>query len=291
MKSYKIFIIDDDESVIEVLSEYLAFSDFQVYSNTDPKKALEDVSVIKPDVILCDINMPGMTGLDVLKKIREDKNLSDIIFILLTSLDKVDIKVKGLEAGADDYITKPFSKTEVLARIRTIIRRARSSSDTLKGDLTTLTLEEVLQIFDINKKSGIIRFEEIDGEVQIKDGSFTLIRFGDIYDFDALIRLLLHNYGGFRITFVNKNLDGSPKATVSDYLFSAVTYLDELRKNLSPDFKETDRILITDEEMAKFFGTKDITLIDALSFMKGDLKENLELLKEKLKNQQIKIKD
>ncbi len=292
MKKHKIFIIDDDDSVIEVLSEYFAFSDFLVASSSDPRRAIEEVKALKPDIILCDINMPGMSGFDVLKKIKEERSLSETGFILITSLDKVDIKVRGLEAGADDYITKPFSKAEVLARVRSVLRRTKpTNSDILKGSLNSLSLEEVLQMFDINKKSGIIRFEEIDGEIHINKGRFVTIRYKDFYDFDALCRLLLQNYGGFRINFLNENNEIEAKTGVADYLFSAVTYLDELKQMFKPEFEQNSLLIITNDKMAVFFGAKEVVLSEAIVNMPNELKENLVFLKEKHKSGEITLKD
>ncbi len=121
----KILIVDDEADVIKVvtLSFNLQQPDWQVLSARNGETALELVDREHPDLVLLDVAMPGMDGFQVLKEIRQ---FSDLPVIMLTAKDDELSKVTGLERGADDYITKPFSHLELLARVRTVLRRVQS---------------------------------------------------------------------------------------------------------------------------------------------------------------------
>jgi two-component system, OmpR family, alkaline phosphatase synthesis response regulator PhoP len=123
----KILVADDEPDVVEVIGLGLNLNspDWEVLSAEDGPTALESFRRHKPDLLILDMHMPGMTGLEVCKQIRYES--SDIPIIFLTVRDEEIEKVRGLEAGADDYITKPFSPLELTARIRALLRRTKRS--------------------------------------------------------------------------------------------------------------------------------------------------------------------
>jgi len=118
-KSYKstILIVDDTETNIRLLAHVVKSKGYEVMAAFSGKEALTMLSRRKPDLILLDIMMPEMDGFEVCKKIKEDDNFSDIPVIFLSALSETDSKVKGFKVGGVDYITKPFQREEVLARI------------------------------------------------------------------------------------------------------------------------------------------------------------------------------
>jgi DNA-binding response OmpR family regulator len=147
----KILIIEDDPAIQRGLSEYLTAQYFEVICSADGLAGFNTAIQIKPDVILLDVNLPSMNGVDVCRKLRQNSFNNPILMI--TSLqDSID-KVIGLEVGADDYITKPFNLRELLARIRTNIRRFEenrerrdkiiSSSDKLQRHLQALMFTDM----------------------------------------------------------------------------------------------------------------------------------------------------
>jgi two-component system alkaline phosphatase synthesis response regulator PhoP len=128
-----ILIVDDEPQISAVLSAYLTNSGYRTVTAQDGKTAINLFEEKHPALILLDINLPGRDGLDVCQTIRQD---SDIPIILLTARSEEDDKLAGLELGADDYIVKPFSPREVVARVKTVLRRsgAGSESQVIKSD-------------------------------------------------------------------------------------------------------------------------------------------------------------
>ena len=120
-----ILIIDDDSEMTSLLSEFLIDHKYSVKVFHNPLKALEYLKDNAPDLILLDIMMPEMDGLNVLRKIREH---SEVPVMMLTAKGDVSDKVVGLELGADDYLAKPFEPQELIARVQSILRRVKFSN-------------------------------------------------------------------------------------------------------------------------------------------------------------------
>lgn len=121
-----IFIVDDDQAIGEMLSLVLENEGFQTVTCMDGLRAVEMFPIVKPDLILLDVMLPGLDGTEVARRIRETSNVP--IIMLTAKSDTLDV-VAGLEAGADDYVPKPFKVAELLARIRARFRVAAAPSD------------------------------------------------------------------------------------------------------------------------------------------------------------------
>ena len=121
--TYNLLVVDDDERIRNLLSQYLIKEGFIVSTASGAEEARKKIQLIKFDLIILDIMMPGDDGLTLTKEIR---NNSDIPIILLTAKSGTDSKIEGLEIGADDYLTKPFNPKEVLLRILSILKRSKS---------------------------------------------------------------------------------------------------------------------------------------------------------------------
>lgn len=118
----KVLVVDDDDKIIKVLTAYLEKEGYTVETAQDGWEAVDKTRQLQPDIVLLDVMLPGLDGWEVLKEIRKD---NDIPIIMLTARDAETDRVIGLEIGADDYVTKPFSPREVIARIRAIFRRVK----------------------------------------------------------------------------------------------------------------------------------------------------------------------
>ncbi len=123
---YKILAVDDEQRMVRFIQLNLEQDGFEVITAYNGKDALEQVRTQLPDLILLDIMMPDINGFEVLKKIREVNNVP---VIMLTAKGEEDDRIQGLELGADDYITKPFSPRELVSRIRAVLRRTKSFTD------------------------------------------------------------------------------------------------------------------------------------------------------------------
>jgi two-component system alkaline phosphatase synthesis response regulator PhoP len=119
----KILIVDDEQDIVELLSYNLEKEGFSIVKAYDGEAALGMVRSEKPDLMLLDLMLPKMNGLDVCKAIRRNPETANLPIIMLTAKGEEIDKIIGLEIGADDYITKPFSVKELVARVRSILRR------------------------------------------------------------------------------------------------------------------------------------------------------------------------
>lgn len=134
----KILIIDDEIHIVELLKFNLENNGYKVDYSYDGFDGYLKIKEFQPDLILLDWMLPNISGIDLLKKIRSDETLEQIPVIMLTAKNMEEDKLEGLEDGADDYITKPFSVKEVLARITSVLRRYKYTSnekiEVLKAD-------------------------------------------------------------------------------------------------------------------------------------------------------------
>ena len=120
-------VVEDDQDVRDVILSALEREHFELRHADDGRAAVDLARVFQPDVILLDLNLPELSGIDVCQRVRE---FSDAYILMLTASDDLSDKLVGLSAGADDYVTKPCSMPEVIARIRALMRRTRGASTT-----------------------------------------------------------------------------------------------------------------------------------------------------------------
>ena len=124
--TYNLLVVDDDERISNLLSQYLINKGFIVSIANSADQARSKIQLIKYDLIILDIMMPGDDGLTLTKEIRES---SDIPIILLTAKSGMESKIEGFEIGADDYLTKPFNPKELLLRVLSILKRAKNENN------------------------------------------------------------------------------------------------------------------------------------------------------------------
>lgn len=117
-----ILVVDDEPKIVKLARDYLERANFQVISAADGNMALTITRHNRPDLIVLDLNLPGLDGLDVCRALRRESNVP--IIMLTARIEETD-RLIGLELGADDYITKPFSPRELVARVRAVLRRAK----------------------------------------------------------------------------------------------------------------------------------------------------------------------
>ncbi len=120
MSGIKILVVDDEQNIINLVTAYLQKEGYQVHTAMDGPSGLKAAWALKPDLIVLDVMLPGMDGIDVLTQLRRE---SDVYVIMLTAKSEQTDKITGLSVGADDYLTKPFSPRELVARIKAALRR------------------------------------------------------------------------------------------------------------------------------------------------------------------------
>jgi two-component system alkaline phosphatase synthesis response regulator PhoP len=134
----KILVIDDEPKIVEICKDYLHAAGYDVVTAGDGVQGLSLARQQKPDLIVLDLMLPGMDGLDVCRSLRREGNIP--IIMLTARIEETD-RLIGLELGADDYITKPFSPRELVARVRTVLRRASGDSSTDMIRVGEITLD------------------------------------------------------------------------------------------------------------------------------------------------------
>ncbi|MGN1078543.1 MAG: phosphate regulon transcriptional regulator PhoB [Alphaproteobacteria bacterium] len=129
----KIMIIEDEEDIVTLLRYNLEKEGFETCAVTDGEKAFNAIKINQPTLILLDWMLPGLSGVEICKQVRYDNDLRNVPIIMLTARGEEADKIKGLTIGADDYMTKPFSVPELIARIRALLRRVQPVKT--KGEL------------------------------------------------------------------------------------------------------------------------------------------------------------
>ncbi|MEO6089396.1 MAG: response regulator transcription factor [Umezawaea sp.] len=137
----RILVVDDDRAVRESLRRSLQFNGYQVETAGDGQQALESVTTARPDAMVLDVMMPRLDGLEVCRRLRSTGD--DLPILVLTARDAVSDRVSGLDAGADDYLPKPFALEELLARLRALLRRASNEQDDAERARATLKFADL----------------------------------------------------------------------------------------------------------------------------------------------------
>ncbi len=184
MAQKKILIVDDEKDIVELISYNLEQEGFAVIKAYDGQVAWERVKTAKPDLVVLDLMIPGIHGLEVCKLIRRDATTQNLPIIMLTAKsDQVD-KILGLELGADDYVTKPFNVRELIARVRAVLRRYEGRQQ------KELSETFAFQGLSVNFGSCTVA---VDGKkVDLSSREFKLLKFftehpGRVYSRDQLL--------------------------------------------------------------------------------------------------------
>ena len=163
----RVLVVDDEPNIVELLSASLRFVGFDVATAADGVQALDVARSFRPDLLVLDVMMPGMDGFGLLRRLRDDGVRSPVLF--LTARDSVEDKITGLTLGGDDYVTKPFSLEEVVARIRSVLRRS--------GALAELPSSSRMTFADIELDNDTHEVWKAGEPVGLSPTEFTLLRY------------------------------------------------------------------------------------------------------------------
>ena len=149
----KIFIIEDETSIIQLVQHNLEKEGFVVSSSINGNDGLKELKKFQPNLLLLDWMLPDLSGIDVCKNLRKDNSFKDLPIIMLTAKGEEEDKVKGLDTGAEDYMTKPFSFPELLARIKSLLKRVKPSIVSEEATYLDLKIDrESMKVFRKEKE-------------------------------------------------------------------------------------------------------------------------------------------
>ncbi|HEY7132199.1 MAG TPA: response regulator transcription factor [Candidatus Limnocylindrales bacterium] len=216
MKS--ILVVDDEPRIADLARDYLEHAGFGVRIAATGEAALQSIRRDRPDLVVLDLGLPGIDGLDVTRTIRRDSNLP---VIMLTARDDELDKLLGLELGADDYLTKPFSPRELVARVRAVLRRVDASADP--------DADEVIRAGDLTLDVPRMRTELGGRTIDLTPTEFTLLA--------ALARQ------PGRIFTRSQLLDAVHGVAFESYERAIDTHIKNIRRKLEPDPRRPTHLL------------------------------------------------
>jgi DNA-binding response OmpR family regulator len=205
-----ILVVDVESKIVDLARDYLEHAGFSVRTAADGLAALAAVHRERPDLVVLDLGLPGLDGLDVTRSIRRDSNLP---VIMLTARDDELDKLLGLELGADDYLTKPFSPRELVARVRAVLRRADSAA--VPG------VDQVIRVGELSLDLPRMRAELGGRTIELTPTEF------------ALVAALARQPG--RIFTRSQLLDAVHGIAFESYERAIDTHIKNIRRKLEPD--------------------------------------------------------
>jgi DNA-binding response OmpR family regulator len=173
----RVLVVDDDDTVSDVVRRYLERADFDVTLAADGPAALAAAEAARPDLVVLDLMLPGMDGLDVCRRLRARD--PDLPIVMLTALGEESDRVVGLSLGADDYVTKPFSPRELVLRVQSVLRRATRAAEPTPAE----TLRDGDLVVDVARRVARLRDQPLALTVR---------------EFDLLVFLMRHPGRAFR---------------------------------------------------------------------------------------------
>ena len=199
MDNYKahILVVDDDEGIRSLVKKYLNENNFLITTAKDAEDALEKITIIKFDLIILDIMMPGKSGLDFIKQNKKD--LNDTPVILLTARGEPNERIEGLEIGADDYLPKPFEPKELILRIKNILDKTKTVNqkrvfefNKIRVDLNKLLISKNNKEYKLNNTEKIILEKMINnpGKIYTREDIGLLIDLNKERSIDVIITRL-----------------------------------------------------------------------------------------------------
>jgi DNA-binding response OmpR family regulator len=231
-----ILIVEDDLNLLRLLKANLEREGFAIRTAENGKQALSVANKTLPGLVIADILMPEMDGWELCYRLRSEQRTSQVPFIFLTSRTEVPDRVRGLEIGADDYVTKPFSQKELVARIRRVIERSRPAGSeqteaAISGSLGEMSLADLLQIFEHGGKSGtLLVIRERQGKILLQRGSVIDAQIDDLRGEEAVYRMFAMTDGRFEFRPEAVGGERTIHGTTQGLIFEGMRLLDESKR-------------------------------------------------------------
>ena len=215
-----ILVVDDEPKIVQLARDYLEHAGFAVVTAADGGAALEAVTAERPDLLVLDLGLPGLDGLEVTRRLRQ---AGDVPIVMLTARDDELDKLLGLELGADDYLTKPFSPRELVARVRAVLRRAERSARAERdaGGAPGSTAPAILHAGDVTIDADRMHVTVAGRSVELTPTEF------------QLLVALARRPGQIRTR--SQLLDAVHGVAFESYERAIDTHIKNLRRKLEPD--------------------------------------------------------
>jgi len=300
MNKPNILIIDDDQAQHEILGEHLGLAGFSALHAGSSKEGFALLQKKDVALILLDINMPEMDGFQAIEILRDQPQTKNIPVLFLTSLDRQYLKIKGLELGADDYVTKPYNGAELMARIKAILRRNCTTSaqqSALSGDIKEIGLGDLLQNISGSLKTGKLSFADMDGELVLDGGNIVSAKQGTSRGMEAILRLMLLEHGHFTVCYREIQTPATGDTIpVMKALLNGVNEIDQIKMAVQETTGQKDPFLelfdasggdpLIDKLQSKF----PCRFMTLATTMEGPLKENVYRVLKAIHNKTILCK-
>lgn len=241
MLRLSILAVDDSPLITEMIKDAFEAEGYRVLTAEDGTEALKVALAENPDIIIADVNMPGMDGWELCSQIRSNPFTSFIPFIFLTSRVEAPDRIRGIQMGADDYLTKPFEMEELIARVHLIFQRIRKTQESLllrekkslSGSTKEMALPDLLQMFGLNQKTGMLRITRMGfppGVIAVENGRIIRAELGPAHGAKAIYRLLLWHDAHFEMEpLLDSKTDPGMPQGVEEVLMEGMRQLDELK--------------------------------------------------------------
>ncbi|AKV03084.1 two-component response regulator [Labilithrix luteola] len=280
MAKKKILLVDADQRSLRVLEVSLRKAGYNLTCVHDGQSALDVVEHQQPDLVICDTKLPKLDGYGFVRRLKDHPDWAHIPVIFLASQRSVEDKIRGLELGVEDYLTKPIFVRELLARVNVVLARrtqeslaAKPSSALLKtrfsGSIADMTVIDLLQTFEISRKSGTITFKSGSrlGYVWFRDGKVIDAEVGGLRGEEAVYRLLVWSEADFEVDFGNIDREDVVETQTSALVMEGMRRADEW-----------GRLIEQIPPLAGIFEVDSERLVDRLSEIPDELNGILRLL-------------
>lgn len=246
MAKQQLLLVDADPRSVRVLEVSLKKAGYSVTTAKDGADALGKIELSTPDLILTDTRLPNVDGYALVRRLKERAEWASIPVVFLTSQKSIEDKIRGLELGVEDYLTKPIFVRELIARVNLLLARraregfvARQASSTggrtrFAGSIADMGVVDLLQTFEVSRKSGIVHLflESGDAHIYFRDGKVVDATLGALGGEEAVYRALLLNEGNFEVEFCRVENAEVIEASTQGLLMEGMRRVDEWGKLL-----------------------------------------------------------
>ena len=240
MAKQQLLLVDADPRSVRVLEVSLKNAGYSVTTAVDGHDALAKTELSAPDLILTDTRLPKLDGYALVRKLKERSEWANIPVVFLTSQKSIEDKIRGLELGVEDYLTKPIFVRELIARVNLLLARrtqegiatrqpSPNSRTRFTGSLADMGVVDLLQTFEVSRKSGIVHLSKGPDEAHIyfRDGKVVDAALGRLFGEEAVYRTLIWNEGSFEVEFCKVDANDVIEISTQGLLMEGMRRVDE----------------------------------------------------------------